>query len=120
VAALRENDLAYHRPRMPPLTLGGTIAAVCSRCRSRRNYEFAMHTPQSQLLHLDGRKVVRILRRNAFKAPIIMQSGHDTDFDPILGLESGANDYVVKPFRFDVLLARIRAQLRQHETIPEI
>ena len=34
----------------------------------------------------------------------------------ILGLESGANDYVTKPFRFAVLLARIRAQLRQHET----
>ena len=39
----------------------------------------------------------------------------DTDSDTILGLESGANDYVTKPFRFAVLLARIRAQLRQHE-----
>src|SRR6516164_3055894 len=39
----------------------------------------------------------------------------DTDSDTILGLESGANDYVAKPFRFAVLLARIRAQLRQHE-----
>src|SRR5712675_3137097 len=57
-----------------------------------------------------------ILRKNGFKAPIIMLSGHDTDSDAILGLESGANDYVVKPFRFAVLLARIRAQLRQHET----
>jgi DNA-binding response OmpR family regulator len=65
---------------------------------------------------IDGREVVRILRKNAFKAPIIMLSGHDTDSDAVLGLESGANDYVVKPFRFDVLLARIRAQLRQHET----
>ena len=36
--------------------------------------------------------------------------------DTILGLDSGANDYVTKPFRFTVLLARIRAQLRQHET----
>src|SRR4029079_7019362 len=42
-------------------------------------------------------------------------TGHDTDSDTILGLESGANDYVTKPFRFAVLLARIRAQLRQHE-----
>jgi DNA-binding response OmpR family regulator len=64
---------------------------------------------------LDGREVVRILRKNGFKAPIIMLTGHDTDSDTILGLESGANDYVVKPFRFAVLLARIRAQLRQHE-----
>src|ERR671929_151136 len=37
------------------------------------------------------------------------------DADTVLGLEAGANDYVVKPFRFAVLLARIRAQLRQHE-----
>jgi DNA-binding response OmpR family regulator len=55
------------------------------------------------------------LRKNGFKAPIIMLTGHDTDSDTILGLESGANDYVAKPFRFAVLLARIRAQLRQHE-----
>jgi DNA-binding response OmpR family regulator len=64
---------------------------------------------------LDGREAVRILRKNGFKAPIIMLTGHNTDSDTILGLESGANDYVAKPFRFAVLLARIRAQLRQHE-----
>jgi|SRR5580704_17088804 DNA-binding response OmpR family regulator len=58
---------------------------------------------------IDGREAVRILRRN-------MLTGHDTDSDTILGLESGANDYITKPFRFAVLLARIRAQLRQHET----
>lgn len=64
---------------------------------------------------IDGREVVRIIRKSGFKAPIVMLTGHDTDSDTILGLESGANDYVVKPFRFAVLLARIRAQLRQHE-----
>jgi len=64
---------------------------------------------------IDGREAVRILRKGGFKSPIIMLTGHDTDSDTILGLESGANDYVVKPFRFAVLLARIRAQLRQHE-----
>ena len=64
---------------------------------------------------IDGREAARILRRNGFKAPIIMLTGHDTDSDIILGLELGANDYVTKPFRFAVLLARIRTQLRQHE-----
>jgi DNA-binding response OmpR family regulator len=64
---------------------------------------------------IDGREVVRLLRKDGFKAPIIMLTGHDTDSDTILGLESGANDYITKPFRFAVLLARIRAQLRQHE-----
>lgn len=64
---------------------------------------------------LDGREAVRMLRKGGFKAPIIMLTGHSTDSDAILGLDSGANDYVTKPFRFAVLLARIRAQLRQHE-----
>ena len=64
---------------------------------------------------IDGREAVRMLRKSGFKAPIIMLTGHDTDSDTILGLESGANDYITKPFRFGVLLARIRAQLRQHE-----
>ena len=54
---------------------------------------------------VDGREAVRILRKNGFKAPIIMLTGHDTDSDTILGLELGANDYVTKPFRFAVLLA---------------
>jgi DNA-binding response OmpR family regulator len=64
---------------------------------------------------IDGREAIRILRKGGFKAPIILLTGHDTDSDTILGLESGANDYITKPFRFAVLLARIRAQLRQHE-----
>jgi DNA-binding response OmpR family regulator len=64
---------------------------------------------------MDGREAVKILRKSGFKAPIIMLTGHDTDSDTILGLEAGANDYVTKPFRFAVLLARIRAQLRTHE-----
>ncbi|MET3598369.1 response regulator transcription factor [Martelella mangrovi] len=64
---------------------------------------------------MDGREAVKMARKNGYKAPIIMLTGHDTDSDTILGLEAGANDYVTKPFRFAVLLARIRAQLRQHE-----
>ncbi len=64
---------------------------------------------------MDGREAVKILRKGGFKAPIIMLTGHDTDSDTILGLEAGANDYVTKPFRFAVLLARLRAQLRTHE-----
>ncbi|MEM0899981.1 MAG: response regulator transcription factor [Pseudomonadota bacterium] len=64
---------------------------------------------------MDGREAVKMLRKGGFKAPIIMLTGHDTDSDTILGLEAGANDYVTKPFKFAVLLARIRAQLRQHE-----
>ena len=64
---------------------------------------------------MDGREAVKLLRKAGVKAPIIMLTGQDTDSDTILGLEAGANDYIAKPFRFAVLLARIRAHLRQHE-----
>ncbi len=64
---------------------------------------------------LDGREVCRLMRRAGSGVPVIMLTALDTDADTILGLESGANDYVVKPFRFGVLLARVRAHLRQHE-----
>jgi DNA-binding response OmpR family regulator len=64
---------------------------------------------------MDGREAVKIMRKDGFKSPIIMLTGQTSDSDTVLGLESGANDYVSKPFRFAVLLARIRAHLRQHE-----
>ncbi|WP_028035592.1 response regulator transcription factor [Chelativorans sp. J32] len=64
---------------------------------------------------MDGREAVKLLRKGGYRAPIIMLTAQDTDSDTILGLEAGANDYVTKPFRFAVLLARIRAQMRQHE-----
>jgi DNA-binding response OmpR family regulator len=63
----------------------------------------------------DGRELCRLMRKQGVKCPILMLTGHDSDSDTILGLDAGANDYVTKPFRFPVLLARIRAQLRQHE-----
>ena len=64
---------------------------------------------------IDGREVCRLMRRNGVRSPIIMLTGADTDSDAILGLDSGANDYVTKPFRLSVLLARLRAHIRQHE-----
>jgi DNA-binding response OmpR family regulator len=64
---------------------------------------------------MDGREVCQLMRRAGVNAPIIMLTGADTEADTILGLDSGANDYVTKPFKLGVLLARIRAQLRQHD-----
>jgi DNA-binding response OmpR family regulator len=64
---------------------------------------------------MDGREAVKLLRKEGFKNPIIMLTGHDSEADTIDGLESGANDYVTKPFRFSILLARMRVHLRQHE-----
>jgi DNA-binding response OmpR family regulator len=63
----------------------------------------------------DGREVARRMRAAGVAAPIIMLTGQTSDADTIAGLEAGANDYVSKPFKFAVLMARIRAQLRSHE-----
>ncbi len=64
---------------------------------------------------MDGRDAVKQLRAGGFKAPIIMLTAHTSEADTVGGLDAGANDYVTKPFRFAVLLARIRAQLRVFE-----
>ena len=64
---------------------------------------------------MDGRELCRLMRKQGVKCPVIMLTGHTTDSDQILGLDSDANDYIAKPFKLPVLLARIRAQLRQHE-----
>lgn len=63
---------------------------------------------------LDGREVCRLMRKANVRCPIMMLTGHDGEADQILGLDAGANDYLTKPFRFNILLARIRAQMRSH------
>lgn len=63
----------------------------------------------------DGRETCKIMRRQQVSTPIIMLTGAVSDADTILGLDAGANDYVTKPFRFGILLARMRAHLRHHE-----
>ena len=80
-----------------------------------KNTEFDLLILDIGLPDADGRELCKLLRKQGVKCPIIMLTGHDSDADTILGLDAGANDYVTKPFRFTVLLARMRAQLRQHE-----
>ena len=64
---------------------------------------------------IDGRETCRRLRAQGVAAPVIMLTAAGGEGDTIQGLEAGADDYVTKPFRFGVLLARIRAHLRSHE-----
>jgi len=63
----------------------------------------------------DGRDVCRLLRRQGVKAPIVMLTAHAGNDDTIPRLDFGASDCVTKPVRLGVLLARLRAQLRQFE-----
>ena len=64
---------------------------------------------------INGREACRRMRAGGVKTPIIMLTAAVSDADTVNGLEAGADDYVAKPFRFAVLLARIRVQLRSHE-----
>lgn len=90
-------------------------SSATSGIQTARNDHIDLLLMDVGLPDMDGREAVKLLRKGGFKAPIIMLTGQDTDSDTILGLEAGANDYVAKPFKFAVLLARIRAHLRQHE-----
>jgi DNA-binding response OmpR family regulator len=63
----------------------------------------------------DGRDFCAKLRREGVKIPIIMLTGSAEEADVVQGLNSGANDYIAKPFRLNELLARLRAQLRSFE-----
>ena len=63
----------------------------------------------------DGRDLCARLRRQGMRMPIIMLTGSDEEADVVRGLDSGANDYIAKPFKLRELLARLRAQLRIFE-----
>lgn len=65
---------------------------------------------------MDGFEACRRLRAEGVKAPIILLTGAAQEEEhQVQGLDAGANDYVLKPFKFSVLLARIRAHMRSHE-----
>ena len=64
----------------------------------------------------DGRDFCRKLRERGLKAPVIMLTASAEESDVVRGLDSGANDYIAKPFRINELLARLRAQMRAFET----
>ena len=64
---------------------------------------------------MDGRELCRRMRSAGVSAPIVMLTAADSEADTVTGLDAGANDYVTKPFRLSVVLARLRAHFRQSE-----
>ncbi|MEQ8178331.1 MAG: response regulator transcription factor [Amphiplicatus sp.] len=91
----------------------GTAAAAIEKVKEEAHIDLVLL--DVGLPDMDGRDACVLMRKNGFKSPVIMLTGADTDADAILGLNAGANDYVTKPFKFAVLLARVRAHLRSHE-----
>ena len=94
----------------------GTVAEAREKAREGL-YEFMIL--DVGLPDGDGRRLCRELRDSGVTCPIIMLTAADSDDDTIDGLEAGANDYVTKPFRFAVLMARVHAHLRSHEQSEE-
>lgn len=68
----------------------------------------------------DGFGVIASLRRAGVGIPVIILTARDSIDDTVAGLESGADDYMTKPFRFEELLARVRLRLRSSEQAPEV
>ena len=103
-------QLQLHEEFVPSIATSGAEALELTK----KDY-FDVIILDVGLPDMDGREVCRLMRRGGIKSPIIMLTGADTDADTILGLDAGANDYITKPFRLGVLLARLRAHIRQHE-----
>ncbi|MEC4803794.1 MAG: response regulator transcription factor [Jaaginema sp. PMC 1079.18] len=78
-----------------------------------QTYEYDLILLDLMLPKRDGFGVCQELRRRGDRVPILMLTARDASSDQVLGLDAGADDYVVKPFAIEPLLARIRALLRR-------
>ncbi len=66
---------------------------------------------------VDGMTILKKVRKRGIKSPVLMLTARDALFDKVTGLDSGADDYLTKPFLFEELLARIRALLRRSSEV---
>src|SRR5437016_11559985 len=115
-----DDDVALRQSLAEQLQLNEEFVCVESGTAAQaleaaRNDRFDTIVLDVGLPDMDGRELCRLLRDRGVLVPIVMLTGADSDADTVRGLESGADDYVTKPFRLSVLLARLRAHLRQSE-----
>jgi DNA-binding response OmpR family regulator len=82
-----------------------------------RDDEFDLLVLDLGLPAKDGTEVLRELRASGQRMPVIILTARDDVSDKVGGLEGGADDYVTKPFRFEELLARVRARLRDERSV---
>jgi DNA-binding response OmpR family regulator len=101
------------------LRAAGYSTAVCddgNRCVAiARDSDFELLILDIGLPGLDGFSVLRTLRARGERLPVLILTARDEVVDTVAGLDSGADDYVTKPFVFEELLARVRARLRAPE-----
>lgn len=110
VTSLLKRGLSYEGYQVDTAASGVTGLTVAREC-----------SPDLVILDImmpgiDGLEVLRRLRTADAQLPVMMLTAKDTPPDQIHGLEVGADDYVVKPFNFEILLARVRALLRRKQS----
>lgn len=110
-ATLRQSLAEQLTPEFETIQVGSGAAAL----EAVRGGRFDAVLLDVGLPDIDGREVCRHMRQEGARMPVIMLTAAAGDSDTITGLEAGANDYVTKPFRLGVLVARLQAQLRSHE-----
>ena len=91
------------------------VATATAGIEAATNASFDLILLDVDLPDMLGTEACQLMRQQGVAAPIVMLTGNEGEAHEILGLNSGANDYVTKPFRFAVLLARMRAHLRSFE-----
>ncbi len=84
-----------------------------------RLHDYAVAVLDWRMPEMTGEQVAREARRLKIRTPILMLTARDTTADKVLGLDAGADDYLVKPFQFDELLARLRALQRRPAEVAE-
>ncbi|HTW29213.1 MAG TPA: response regulator transcription factor [Acetobacteraceae bacterium] len=117
-----DDDAALRETLAEQLHVDGEFSAVEAASIGEAETNLAAHENRFDAVILDvtlpdgdGRDLCAKLRRQGLKVPIIMLTGSDRETDVVRGLDSGANDYIAKPFRLAELLARLRAQMRIFE-----
>ncbi|MBO3458379.1 response regulator transcription factor [Aetokthonos hydrillicola] len=118
---LVEDDERIAQPLAEVLTDQGYVVDIASD--GQLGWEFVKAFPYNLILldlmlpKLDGISLCRQLRQKGYSFPILLLTALDTSTDKVIGLDAGADDYVVKPFDLQELMARIRALLRRGITI---
>ena len=114
-----EDDAALRATLAEQLALNGDFTADEAESASAAEAKLADANARYDAILLDvglpdadGREFCAKLRREGRRMPVIMLTGADGEQDVVRGLDSGANDYIAKPFRLPELIARVRAQLR--------
>ncbi len=117
-----DDDQALRSTLVDLLTAGAEFTAAeaasvaeAERAMGARDARFDAIILDVSLPDGDGRDLCARWRKQGIKVPIIILTGSDEEKDVVRGLDSGANDYIAKPFRLAELLARVRAQLRIFE-----